>query len=773
MKNRYVILTAVFLSGYSAMPAQLLGQYPQGGYTNPSSVVPGDTVTFYISDSLAKSDVYIMRGSDAIFGVPVDSFKSVQLGLQPIPDSSYSKGCGWSPSLTWVVPEGLRSGFYFAQFRTTYSTTTRASFVVREKSPGSSDSILFVLALTNYEAGNTWGGNSFYGPAGIDTHIALTERSFKDSFDRPYISTGIGQYAMEEQYLASWLAYNKYNVAYCADFDLDRFPDILSHYKLVIFCGHTEYWSLGMRRAVENYIRTGGRVAFFAGNTCWWQVRFEDNYRRVVCYKDSSLDPLDGIMDSLVTVNWSAPPVNYPEDSFTGVSFRYGGMLDYESTLTAADGYGAYAAFNTQSWIFKGTGLQDGDLFGSSTALQIGGYETDGAPFIWESGLPVSTGQDGAPSGLEILGLSPASHSHATMAFYHNQDGGAVFNAATIRWSWGLFDYLHPDSAVDRITRNVIGVLVKGLYQPDIFSWSPARVVPLTELHDSYQVSLRDTTISSGQSVRLQVSAIDPNGSPLGYTWIQDGRVLPGESEASCQVHIDSSQIFSSRVTALVYNSRDTASISWEISPNLLHTDPIDRDLLLFASFPTSLDSVSFQLQRGISQVTGGKVTNWVNVDSTGVRNVAGGDTLQFSESTPYSDSTFAYRLSVLFSDGAQKYSNTVYYPSEVLSSRRNPQVPYGFSLGTYPNPFNGSTIIAYSLNYPSQVSLDVYDILGRKVSSVRTGFQLAGSYKIMWTPRNIDGLPLASGPYICELSYAAHDPKSSGRLFAKIMFLK
>ena len=48
-----------------------------------------------------------------------------------------------------------------------------------------------------------------------------------------------------------------------------------------------------------------------------------------------------------------------------------------------------------------------------------------------------------------------------------------------------------------------------------------------------------------------------------------------------------------------------------------------------------------------------------------------------------------------------------------------------------YPNPFNPSTIIKYQLSEASQVSLKVYDVMGREITTLVNGFQNKGSYDV------------------------------------------
>ena len=48
-----------------------------------------------------------------------------------------------------------------------------------------------------------------------------------------------------------------------------------------------------MRDAVESHIESGLNVAWFVGNSVYWQVRYEDNTTTMVCYKHPvEKDPL-------------------------------------------------------------------------------------------------------------------------------------------------------------------------------------------------------------------------------------------------------------------------------------------------------------------------------------------------------------------------------------------------------------------------------------------------------------------------------------------------
>jgi hypothetical protein len=70
--------------------------------------------------------------------------------------------------------------------------------------------------------------------------------------------------------------------------------------------------------------------------------------------------------------------------------------------------------------------------------------------------------------------------------------------------------------------------------------------------------------------------------------------------------------------------------------------------------------------------------------------------------------------------------------------------------LKNYPNPFNPSTVINYWLPVGGNVSLKVYNPLGREVAELVKEYQIAGEYNVKF---NADDFRISSGVYICKLS--------------------
>lgn len=80
-------------------------------------------------------------------------------------------------------------------------------------------------------------------------------------------------------------------------------------------------------------------------------------------------------------------------------------------------------------------------------------------------------------------------------------------------------------------------------------------------------------------------------------------------------------------------------------------------------------------------------------------------------------------------------------------------KVAAGFELGSnYPNPFNPSTVISYTLPEQSLVTLRVLDMLGREVMTLVNESQNAGTFNVSWKGLDMNGVSVASGQYIYRI---------------------
>ncbi len=106
----------------------------------------------------------------------------------------------------------------------------------------------------------------------------------------------------------------------------------------------------------------------------------------------------------------------------------------------------------------------------------------------------------------------------------------------------------------------------------------------------------------------------------------------------------------------------------------------------------------------------------------------------------PSASGHYFYRLKQLDYNGTFEYSN------EVDVDYHTPQ---GFSLSqNYPNPFNPSTSIKFSIPQENTVSIVIYNVLGKEISTLLNEQRPAGTYSITF-----DASSLPSGLYFYKLS--------------------
>ncbi len=82
-----------------------------------------------------------------------------------------------------------------------------------------------------------------------------------------------------------------------------------------------------------------------------------------------------------------------------------------------------------------------------------------------------------------------------------------------------------------------------------------------------------------------------------------------------------------------------------------------------------------------------------------------------------------------------------------------NPVVPREFALNqNYPNPFNPTTQISFRIAVPTNVSLQVYNVLGQEVKNLFDGNLPSGNYSLVWDGTDSEGKPAATGVYLYRL---------------------
>ena len=474
----------------------------RGVYCWPQSAVPGESVAVFFGPNPSRVSITITReGRESI---EVLTTNDVDSPGQSLPADVSKEGLDWASCFEFEVSQDWASGFYLVSVTDDEGRVSEAFFVVRSNEV--LDAIL-VLSTSTWAAYNHWGGPSFYMGS---SHSSL-RRPLPKGFLRKEdpMSHRIAQYmywdepmqekiqaqkysawcmaagwANQEILFVRWAEEQGLNLAYAISEDLDKNPRLLDGYPLYISVGHDEYWSTAMRDNVEDFVSSGGKAAFFSGNTAFWQARFEDDRQTLVSYKTNlEADPFyDPSHAPELTSMWSDPLVGRPESEMTGVSFTYGG---YAHMPNAPKGTGGYQIWEPDHWVFDSVEATIGSDLGAEDVTVA--YECDGCPIEIIDGVPKPI-KSRVPEGFRVLATAPAhlwetqeaptmpdgyigelnwvatrlggedtesirakyADGHAVMGVFP-RGKGEVFTTGCTDWAYGL-----KQQDVSTVTRNVI-----------------------------------------------------------------------------------------------------------------------------------------------------------------------------------------------------------------------------------------------------------------------------------------------------------------------------
>lgn len=119
----------------------------------------------------------------------------------------------------------------------------------------------------------------------------------------------------------------------------------------------------------------------------------------------------------------------------------------------------------------------------------------------------------------------------------------------------------------------------------------------------------------------------------------------------------------------------------------------------------------------------------------------------------------------LIFYQGLVADSNLAVIPFEYINGsirikyegpvavENRPTLPTRFEIfQNYPNPFNPTTTIRYALPMLSDLSLKVYDLMGREVTTLVDEIQSAGFKTVLWNATDHNGRQVATGVYFYRL---------------------
>jgi len=175
-------------------------------------------------------------------------------------------------------------------------------------------------------------------------------------------------------------------------------------------------------------------------------------------------------------------------------------------------------------------------------------------------------------------------------------------------------------------------------------------------------------------------------------------------------------------------------------------------NVVLRWSTETEVNNYGFEIERGSS--LNSRISDWEKVGFVQGHGNSNSPKEYFFTDIPNGGTKFQYRLKQIDNDGKFKYSSVVSVEIKVLNEYTLNQ--------NYPNPFNPSTVISYSIPVSSKVTLTVYDMLGKLITTLVNENQEAGSYSV-----NFNAAGLSNGMYFYKMQ-SDNFVKTNKMLFLK-----
>lgn len=302
-------------------------------------------------------------------------------------------------------------------------------------------------SVTTWQAYNSYGNYSLYSGPTSSGGMALADRSYVVSFDRPYaFGNGGGDFEGIELRMVSLAESLGLDVTYTTDIDLQVAPQLLTQHRVFVSLGHDEYYSLAMRSGLQAARDAGVNLLFMGANALYRHIRLQPSplgpNREEVDYKDPSLDPLDGIDNADTTpAAWRSPPNNNPESAILGEMWRCNPV---QADMVITD---------PGNWMFVGTGIVAGQHLAGVVGPEYDSYRSG----------------DPGPPDVEIVAHSPVKcvgrSDFADMTYYTAPSGAGVIDSGSIDFIGGVYTSPPPGSPaveVTQITKNILAVFGEG-----------------------------------------------------------------------------------------------------------------------------------------------------------------------------------------------------------------------------------------------------------------------------------------------------------------------
>jgi hypothetical protein len=365
-----------------------------------------------------------------------------------------------------------------------------------------------------------------------------------------------------------------------------------------------------------------------------------------------------------------------------------------------------------------------------SAALSIANDDGDENPYnfsIQGTGVPGVTFTNGANAALNFVQTS----------------------ALPLQTNWLLGQFSLAGDATGATLNSVVMTLA-GTYDSGDLASNPLQLYASNTNNFSGSYAIGSSVADPGSGSNVTFSSLS-DGIPSGtrYYWVTadisatatvDDNIN-GTVDASGDLSISGGTLGASNYGKL--NAGTDASLPVGLAYFSARAE--GRSVVLNWITESEMDNMGFILERREENA-------WVQIASyrthdalKGQGNTSSRTDYAFTDRNVESGKEYSYRLSDVATTGAI----TAHSPLSIKMD----DLPITTEMeNAYPNPFNPQTYIAYRLSEDTDVHIAVFDMLGRRVKTLLSGRQLAGSYNVYWNGHTETGSRASSGGYVIRM---------------------
>ena len=203
-----------------------------------------------------------------------------------------------------------------------------------------------------------------------------------------------------------------------------------------------------------------------------------------------------------------------------------------------------------------------------------------------------------------------------------------------------------------------------------------------------------------------------------GYGYYNNGSIDEAAIYNTALSSTEIQQHYSNGLNNIGYCGGSAKIISTTFNSPFDYFDVMQESEKVKLSWQTATEIAgNFEIERLKEEGSG-----WMNI---GIINEAeSGKRIEYVDKTISNEGKYSYRIKLIVKDGGYAYSQT----AEVTV------LPMEYKLyQNYPNPFNPITRIKYSLPIESEVNIEIYNILGERITEIKEGIKGAGYYEAVW----------------------------------------